>query len=268
PLIQVMNASGGQPITVEPEVMKMSCAPGMEGYLVFFGTGQYIGTEDFENASQQSFYGVWDWQANWPENEQKTKYLGNFVASDSSPVLSHAPSTADSLTLLEQTTTTISQGWRSNTDYQVDYFNPPDGDDDAETDHAGWYFNLVNDRSRVIRNPTVRPGTGEDEGIVTFISSVPSESPCAAGGSSWLYQVSACSGGRTSDPQFDVTGEGKIDEQDVINSQTTSGKSFEEMLYSPIQVSDNLYLNDSTGDIKNVKIDYSREGISYWRVIQ
>ena len=41
-------------------------------------------------------------------------------------------------------------------------------------------------------------------------------SPCAAGGTSVLMQMDACSGGRTVDPLFDINDDGYINEDDLI----------------------------------------------------
>ncbi|MFP4445181.1 MAG: PilC/PilY family type IV pilus protein [Desulfosudaceae bacterium] len=265
PLIRVKNDAGGQPITVQPDVTKMDCNAGQDGFFVVFGTGQYIGTTDFDDTSQQSFYGVWDWQDNWPEEERADKYLGEFTATESDPVLTNAPDAADNLTLLEQTASDAGDEWREFTDNSIDYFVPPDGDADMETDHAGWYFNLNDERARVIRDPDIQGGTGEDVGIVTFISSIHSESPCAAGGDSWLYRVSLCTGGKTDRAQFDTNEDQEINADDDARK---GGKSFDQMLYTPIQLEDRLYLNDSTGNINTVQTPYSGEGILYWRWIR
>lgn len=265
PLIHVQNAAGGQPITVQPDLIHMDCAPDQDGFLVVFGTGQHIGTTDFDDTSVQTFYGVWDWQASWPETEQAGKYLGDFTATASAPSLSNAPSSADSLTLLEQTATDSGSDWRTFSDNAISYFDAPDGDGDSLTDHAGWFFNLKDTRARVIRDPDIRAGTGEDVGIVTFISSVPSNSPCSAGGNSWLYQVSVCNGGQADQPQFDTNADEQVDASDDV---TKSGKSFQEMLYTPSQLEDKLYIPDSKANINTEAIQFAGEGVVYWRKIQ
>jgi len=265
PLIRVKNGDGGQPITVQPDLTSMACDASQDGFFVVFGTGQYIGTTDFEDTTPQSFYGVWDWQDNWPEEQRADKYLGEFTATDSAPVLTNAPGDADELTLLEQTASDAGDWWREFSDNPIDYFVPPDGDDDTETDHAGWYFNLNDEGARVIRDPDIRAGTGDDVGIVTFISSIPSESPCAAGGDSWLYQSSLCSGGKTGGAQFDTNEDQEINAEDDASK---GGKAFDQMLYTPIQLEDHLYINDSTGNINPVLIPYSGGGVLYWRLIR
>ena len=53
-----------QPITSKPTVT-LPCTRSAEGVMVIFGTGRFIGTNDLNDTSIQSMYGVWDWQENW-----------------------------------------------------------------------------------------------------------------------------------------------------------------------------------------------------------
>ncbi len=296
PLITVKNAQGGQPITVEPNVMKMECDPGQKGYLVVFGTGQYIGTNDPSNTDQQTFYGVWDWQDEFispvpdhfpaPQTSaSKAMYLGEINISDTTPLLSPSTANADSLTLLKQSiaesngSEMIIDGYRIMTDYTINWFSPTAGDTDTVVDHAGWYFNLPDARARVIQDPLLRSGSGSDVGITTFISSQPSESDCGgSAGSSWLYQVSTCNGGMTDEAQFDTNDDNEVNEDDKLDDNTSdenppdkspSGKEFDDMLYKPIQVGPYLYINDSSGSPPNqILIPPNMEGIFYWRMIE
>ena len=76
PLFQAKNASGfRQPITTEPDVMR-PCPSNLDGFMVLFGTGRYLGMDDFADAgSVQTIYGIWDWAEEW-EN------LGTYVSAD------------------------------------------------------------------------------------------------------------------------------------------------------------------------------------------
>lgn len=49
-----------------------------------------------------------------------------------------------------------------------------------------------------------------------FTSLIPSADACAAGGSSWLYEVNTLNGGRLSYAVFDVNGDGLFNEDDFI----------------------------------------------------
>ena len=92
------------------------------------------------------------------------------------------------------------------TNNPVDWYNP----EDNTGQHVGWVFDLPTAGERGVREPNL------SQGVAELISITPSDSPCEAGGSSMLYRVSACSGGYTDTPQFDVNGDGKIDENDRI----------------------------------------------------
>lgn len=284
PLITVKNNAGGQPITVEPNVMKMACHPdhAQPGYLVFFGTGRYIGTNDPAMAGQQTFYGIWDFQDAFPKEQQTACYLGSFNCQAAAPVLSgsgSALSTADSLGLVRQGIYTTVSGFRVMSDNPVSWYEPPAGDEDtpAVPDHAGWFFNLVDTGARVIQDPLIRPGTGNDVGVVAFISSVPSISDCGgSAGHSWFYQLSACSGGVTDDAHFDTDDDGQVNKDDQFDDPnpnsddklSPSGKHFDQMLYKPIMVGPYLYINDSSGDPPNKEeIQDTLTGKYNWQII-
>jgi Tfp pilus tip-associated adhesin PilY1 len=89
PLFQAKNQAGfRQPITTRPDVMRQ-CRAGLDGYLVLFGTGRYLGLDDFADADAiQSLYGIWDWGDAWENlnsvqhsaarRDPTAKYLGEF----------------------------------------------------------------------------------------------------------------------------------------------------------------------------------------------
>lgn len=52
----LFNAGTTKPITMQPEI---TTSPN-GGYMVLFGTGQYLQNTDIANTTAQSFYGVWD----------------------------------------------------------------------------------------------------------------------------------------------------------------------------------------------------------------
>lgn len=267
PLFQAKNADGEeQPITVAPDVMK-HCDPLLGGYIVVFGTGVYLGSDDFYDERTHTLYGIWDWSnIQWPEGvDGNQMYLGFLTAgTDRKLSNSNLPVSFDGeeLTLLQQTVEHDTSEWRVLTANDINYYNPADG----SGTHAGWYFDLPDYRERSIRDPLIR------QGVASMISSVPSDSPCAAGGSSIFYQIDACSGGRTYAPQFDVDGDDKIEWDDIINIGDdnfvpASGKKYNQMIFEPAFISDRIYINDATGNIHNEPGVEERMGMFYWRVI-
>jgi type IV pilus assembly protein PilY1 len=104
--------------------------------------------------------------------------------------------------------------------------------------------------------------------VALFISTIPSSSPCDAGGSSVIYQVDACSGGRTPHPVFDVDGNGDIPIDEPLPPglpEPPSGKKVDKILFEPLEIADRLYLQDSGGGITLEPVNQTRSGMFYWR---
>ncbi|RJP36000.1 MAG: hypothetical protein C4548_16610 [Desulfobacteraceae bacterium] len=260
PLISMRNADGDiQPITTAPEVM-LDCAKSEfaytgKGLMVIFGTGRYLNSDDFGDFTTQSFYGIWDWGDIWENlndyDTAKTKFLGQVQSGRS---LSNVSGTS----LQVQTVISTSGKWLTLSDNPLLWYNPI-----ADTgDHMGWVFDLPVDGERGIREPMLRMG------VAILTSVIPSSSPCDAGGSSVVYMVNACTGGRTNYPQFDIDGDG-IDEDDLIDGLPPTGLEFDQILYPPIEIGDSdLYFSDSQGGITPLPVPPNLMGMQFWRVIQ
>jgi len=166
PLFQAQGPGGTtQPITAKPDVMYH---PTEHGYMVLFGTGQYLGESDISDTTAQSFYGIWD----YGDDEDDSEYLGYFRRGFGQE-LSNQPNT---VSLLAQQvipsespdpnapnfwTVTINGGQpdeydlllRLTTDHDIVWETVSDGNNTPITDplddlsdsvdnHAGWYFDL------------------------------------------------------------------------------------------------------------------------------
>ena len=169
---------------------------------------------------------------------------------------------------------------------------------DSPTDNAnpdpvtlvGWYFDLPLDGERVVSNPLIR------QGKVIYIAFTPEETPCGAGGSSVVMEADACSGGRITDPAFDINEDRVIDENDLINIGTEddpiwvapTGLQGEGRLQPPVILrppsdagagddddddddddgdpggGERKYFSSSRGDIVEVDEDDATVGIGYW----
>ena len=215
PLFQAKDSAGNfQPITTKPEVM-FHCASDMPGYMVITATGKHLGNVDFSDTQTQTIYGLWDYGDDGDDDE----YLGAFNrgATGDTPQLSNQP---NKVTLLEQEEVYYGKPGNSNNTLRLMSQNEPvwitmaDGDQnvnpsDSVDNHAGWYFDFPLTKERVIRNFMIR------DGLVIFISSIPKESPCAAGGDSILHEMNACTGGGgVPMPQTDTNNDGVIDLND------------------------------------------------------
>lgn len=255
PMFTAQNAAGQpQPITSRPDVMLInSCDPYLRGYLVAFGTGKYLGEADLGDFTIQTFYGIYDWSPayDYMGEDVTDKYLGTFMPD-------RTLSNASGLTLLEQTVESDSAAWRILSDNEIDYYTP-------QTDlgeHAGWFFDLSDAGERMVRTPQIR------RNAVIFVTNTPIDDPCASGGSSILYQVDACGGGRTRLPQFDINGDKKFDAADLIEDLPPTGMKFPGIVYDPKAMEDTLLIATSEGEIEEVNIPPNPPGRSYWRWIE
>lgn len=285
PLFQARNASGAhQPITVKPDVIR-HCVDGTKGYIVVFGTGRYLGADDFSDTGVQSIYGIWDWGDEWHasgSDDRKTpldKYLGRFEMPVSGKrrlsnitSLQYLSSTAREVTLLQQTEIYSDENVSILSDTPIDWYTPSK---DTGT-HAGWYFDLTDTGSKVIRDFVIR------DGVLILIASIPSNTPCESGGDSIIYEINACNGGRLDEPQFDYNKDGELDEKDLIEIDDPdnpgkkkkvppSGWKRDEMYHVPVilpmpdQETDKKYFSTSLGNVKTIDERAEGVGMFYWR---
>jgi type IV pilus assembly protein PilY1 len=265
PLFTARNSDGDiQPITISPEVME-SCASSGKGFMVIFGTGRFLSKSDIADSMPQSFYGIWDWQDMWRqtlgEASSRKMYLGEFTPERNLSNLSENPyldENGRNVTLVQQRVEAETDQWRILTDHAINYY-------DAKTRkgaHAGWYYDLPDLRERAIRDPLLLSG------IVVMISSTPSDAPCGAGGSSIIYQIDACTGGRTGAPQFDANHDRLFDEHDLILDLPPTGRKMDKIVFDVFELGGHLYLPDASGWINDIRIPENPPGMTYWRVIE
>jgi type IV pilus assembly protein PilY1 len=248
PLFQATDGVLPQPITAKPDVM-FHCEN--EGLMVVFGTGRYLGDSDFLDNSLQSIYGIWD----YGDDDDSNEYLGSFERG-SVPQLSNQP---NSVTLLQQTElpgnyfTASGQSLRILTAYAPDWQTTTEdgggncasgvvgvGITDCDPDsvglnpdpvfHAGWYFDLPVTGERAPNNLMIR----DKKAVV--IGFIPENTPCGAGGNSYVMEMDACSGGRLTSPQFDINGDGKVDSNDMVALTDASGNPLTDAHGNPILV--------------------------------
>ena len=185
-LFQARDSSGNpQPITVTPVVSLHPNFPLDSGTIVYFGTGQLLGTPDLSTTSTQTFYGVWD------------KPGLSFVATRSNLVQQtlSAPMAGPSGTIV-----------RTVTNAPIDW-----------TTKLGWYEDLPISGERVVANPRL-----ENQAVV-FTTYVPSTNSCAVGGQSWLLAVNYKNGGSFPNPELDLNNDGKLDSGDQVGGSNPVG---------------------------------------------
>ncbi len=185
-----------QYITSRPEVGVHPL--GSPGRMVYFGTGKYYELTDSDpnNAvSPNTVYGIWD------------KDDGSQVAS----VTNHS---ASSSTLVKQTVTNdvtytasgVSTEVRVVSDNTIDW-----------TTQRGWFLDLPTTGESVVDAPILRGGR------LIFTTAIPSTAPCEAGGTSWLMELDAATGGALQRPVFDLNNDGSFDVADYATVTSSSG---------------------------------------------
>jgi type IV pilus assembly protein PilY1 len=145
----------------------------------------------------------------------------------------------------------------------------------------GWYMDLVNTQADGDGNATNTDNLGERQvsdpilrgGRILFTTLIPSDDPCDFGGTGWLMEMDADTGGALSQPPFDLNRDGDYDDDDVVNDVNgndggTGGAKLEDgAANSPGIASDEddeyKYLGNSSGNVgvirNNPMNEYGRQ---------
>ncbi len=192
PLFVAKDSSGvKQPITAKPQV-------GLHpngGVIVYFGTGKYFESNDNIvglTPQVQSYYGIRD----------------NFANGVSAPVSGRN-------TLIEQTidaeASFLGVDVRVTSDNTVDY-----------TSKLGWYMDFESPVNGAEGERVISPSLLRGDRLI-FTTVLPSGDPCAAGGTSWLMELEAVTGGRLSTSPFDINNDGVFTVVDLAQLLDTNG---------------------------------------------
>ena len=258
-------AANRQPITSKPQV---SLGPNGHGYMVNFGTGKYleISDNDVTNAQTQSFYGIWDNEAN----------SGTRVTSRSELQVQ----TVTEVVAIDNPGTENDHNLRMTSDTDVAYF-PATG-----TAKKGWYMDLPTSGERVVAYPLIR---GNRIIFSTLIPVPPAanQDQCLMNGTGWLMELQAVNGRPLASsglPPWDITGDNDIDEDDRVNGKSPSGiQSKEDIPSAPNVISlggstdqtcrERKYIQGTSGDIE-IRLESCSPGSSQpsgrqsWRQLQ
>jgi len=237
-LFQARDSSGNpQPITVTPVVSLHPNFPLDTGTIVYFGTGQLLGTPDLSTTGTQTFYAVWD----------KPGLSTVVTRSDLVQQTLSAPTPGPSGTLV-----------RTVTNSPIDW-----------TSELGWYEDLSISGERVVSNPRL------ENGAVVFTTYVPTTSSCAVGGQSWLLAVNYKNGSSFPAPELDLNGDGKLDSGDQVGGQNPVGVYLGAVYAAaPTIISASLgdiqalkLVSESSGAIKSIGQHKSPNQRQSWREI-
>jgi type IV pilus assembly protein PilY1 len=195
-LLPLFTAPEGQPITAP-----LTSAFNEKGeHMVFFGTGSFIRQGDNvvgANPEVQAFYGIID-----DDKEPVSLDISNLLPQEILTRVTQVEVEGEE----EGETQIIDIGLTAVSNNQI-------------TSQKGWYLNLEWKTSRggpglEGERVTARALVRGDR--VIFTSLIPSADPCAAGGTSWLYELDTLSGGRLTYAVFDINNDNKFDDADFI----------------------------------------------------
>ena len=285
PLFQAKGPDGQvQPITTRPDVMYH---PEQHGFIVCFGTGKYLGDSDYSasDTSVQSIYGIWDYgdavynlrTKTWSQDDD-AEFLGIFDRN-SAKKLSNQPDKVSLLKQTQQVYTVATQKYRVLSSLKPTWLTEDDSvsgqkpnPSNAATNHAGYYLDL-DASERVISDVIIR------NKLLLAIGFTPNNDRCGTGGKSMFMEINAFTGGSAGGSLFDITGDLKIDEKDLIKvgnigDLPPSGMEFDGNIQPPAILGlpgqnehEKKYLSSSKGNIELLHEKAHKLGVAYWMEI-
>ncbi|MGH8653061.1 MAG: PilC/PilY family type IV pilus protein [Gammaproteobacteria bacterium] len=168
------------------------------GFLVYFGTGKYFESGDASPTGQttQSFYGIWDKNATSFTAFGRDKLVEQVI-------LKEVSETFDGFSYDLRVATKKTVNWTSK---------------------LGWYMDLVNKGVTPLDNKGEKQVTESilRNGRIVFTTLVPSVDPCDFGGTGWLMELDAATGGQLDEPLFDLDQDGKFNQDDYVQQTITA----------------------------------------------
>lgn len=256
PLFSAEVSGVAQPITSNLKVKKH---PSSEGFLIYFGTGKYLGKSDLTDTSQQTFYAIWDRMANNSNGFSRSRLLEQTVTA-------HGTASTD---LRARVVSKNPIQWDNGT-------NPIES-----TEKLGWYIDLPESGERVHQAPTLR------DGRVIFVTVTPATDPCAGEGTSWLMEVDAFNGGRLDESVFDFNKDRVFNDADMINIGDIDGDGEDNYVHGsgiqrknagilsrpgiinhPDGRTESKYVTTSKGKVESILEDSGRNRQTPWREIR
>lgn len=210
PIYSAVDSRGNpQPIVSRPEVGR---GPNGAGMIVLFGTGKFIEATDktvtsSPNTAQrvQTFYGIIDANSGGSSDivPSRVPALTPPALQQQTIIYEGPPFAGSPLTVRVPSNTPLgtARGW------YMDLVQPTW----TATNTAGYQG------ERVVSNPILRNNR------VIFSTLIPDTDPCEPGGSSWLMELDAMSGGRLKVSPFDLTDDRAFTDADLVSVTLPDG---------------------------------------------
>ncbi|RWX45257.1 hypothetical protein H206_00835 [Candidatus Electrothrix aarhusensis] len=221
--------------------------------------------------------------------------MGDWQVSDNSFPAPGLPELKD-VQLLEQ----VEIDWgkyygsylRTLSDYEPDWSVSASG---VPSGDVGWFFDLPynlgldeldndgdgqideDDEANILAGERVVKDVFIRNGLAVVISLIPGNSPCDGGGNSIVHEMPFCSGGRLTEPVFDINNDGLIDERDRIEingeSLPPNGMMYDGILHKPVVVGDPdeekdrelKIFSSSNGTTQTLWEKQEETGFYYWK---
>ena len=215
-----------QPITSSPEAIRAA----NNSTMVLFGTGKYLETTDTNSttATTQSFYGVID--------DGSTSTHGGRSTMLEQTVLNEQPRTFTNPKTGAVATQLVRETSNNGADQYVD-----------------WFMDLPAQGERVVY-PAIARGFLKPH--IIFVSIIPGDDPCSAGGNSWLMELDARDGSKTKHSVFDLNYDGSVSTADNAGSTVLNGWKQTGIQTAPSIIAagdtEKKFLSSSTGSIRTV----------------
>ncbi|MGD0501949.1 MAG: PilC/PilY family type IV pilus protein [Steroidobacteraceae bacterium] len=177
-LFQARDSSGHvQPIETSPVATLNPRYPQVLGTMVFFATGQFLGTPDLSNTHTQTIYGVYD-----PPSGYASPMLR---ANLQQQILSTTMLAGNTVAVVTSNAVSIPA-------------------------IKGWYIDLtLLSGERAVTDPRLESG-----GALVLTTYAPNSNVCVGGGSAYLYVLNYATGGAFPSPQFDANHDGSVNSGD------------------------------------------------------
>jgi type IV pilus assembly protein PilY1 len=238
-----------QPIMVAPSAAPTVGRHPKGGFLVYFGTGKYLETEDKSASSTdiQSFYAIWDKD----ERGNSTPVSGRDQLLKQN-IVYEGTQTVAGQTATVRVTSKKTPNWST---------------------HLGWYMDFDHISShgeRVVTTPVLRNG----KIIIATTVPVIQEDPCRSDSESWLMDLNALTGSALDYSSFDLNKDRRFDSGDWVTYSggrgVASGIKFDHEIPMPTILAD-----DENSEVKvltrEVRIQENPgpgyEGRQSWREI-